>query len=128
MFKDMVELRIAREMNVTSQMYVPIHYMSNPNCVHALRNALCWYNFPKCSDNNRSLPLCESTCNEYFSNCKYKPDGSGNFGMCSEGDVSTRGLFQSDVRPGPDQMLAKDRPNDEDIETCSRRPTDDEIG
>lgn len=140
LFKDMVELRIDRERNVTPDLYVPIHFMSNPDCVNALRNALCWHNFPKCNDVNRSLPLCSSSCNEYYSNCKYQLPGaifpackdavrtSGEAATGSETDsYPPRGLFQSDVRPGPDQVLAEDRPNGA-ADTCSRQPTDAEIG
>jgi hypothetical protein len=122
MFKDMVEKRIAREMNITPDMYVPIHYMSNPACVNALRNALCWYNFPKCDDLNRSLPLCESTCEEYYSNCKFK-----SLAVCEPSSYNSEGLFKSGVTPGPDQVLAKDR-EDEEKDTCKIVPTDKEIG
>lgn len=127
LFKDMVELRIAREQNVTPDMYVPIHYMSNPNCVHALRNTLCWYNFPKCNDLNVSLPLCSSSCNEYYGNCKYKTTAAdGSFGMCQPGPNSD-GLFRSGVKPGPDQQFAADRLN-KGADTCQRAPTEAEIG
>jgi len=133
LYKDMVEFRIEREMNVTPDMYVPIHYMSNPQCVASLRNALCWYNFPKCNDANRSLPMCDSTCQEYYKNCKY-PGAIGAFGACSDGAIDSKGLFDSGVKPGPDQKLAADRPKGKSAgepnaeETCQRRPTDDEIG
>jgi hypothetical protein len=126
MFKEMVELRLAREMNVTPDLYVPIHYMSNPNCINSLRNALCWYNFPKCDDQNRSLPLCESTCNEYYSNCKYKTADDGSFTFCGRSAVKAKGLFDSGVAPGPDQVLAEDRP--QNTGWCKRVPMDEEIG
>lgn len=118
MFKDMVEARVARERNVTPDMYVPIHYLSNPNCVNSLKNALCWYNFPKCDDTNRSLSLCKSTCNEYYTNCKYK-----SLEGCDASSIDQKGLFQAGVEPGPDQQLAE-----AETAVCQRTPTDAEIG
>jgi len=130
LFKDMVELRIERERNITPELYVPIHYMSNPDCVNALRNALCWYNFPKCNDENRSLPLCKSTCNEYYKACKFKPSEAGLFPFCEKSSIEKLGLFNSGIEPGPDQTLAEDKKDThgQRENTCERQPTDSEIG
>lgn len=110
LYKDMVEARIAKEVNVTPDLYVEIHYMSNPDCVASLRNVLCWHNFPKCDDANQSLPLCRSSCEQYYSNCRYEEN---LLDACSPEAVKKDGLFKSQS-PGPDQAIA------ENVVTCSR--------
>jgi len=96
LFKDMVEARIAREMNITPDEYVPVHFLANPDCVAALKNVLCWFNFPKCNDANASLHVCRSSCEQYYTKCKYDSDGkNGLHAACQSETVNNRGIFDS---------------------------------
>mmetsp|Transcript_7798 Transcript_7798/g.17108 ORF Transcript_7798/g.17108 Transcript_7798/m.17108 type:complete len:410 (+) Transcript_7798:95-1324(+) len=106
LFKRMVDKRMAREMNVTPDVYVEIKFLSNPECISALKRALCWYNFPKCSNNNRSLPLCTSSCEQYYQACRYKPDApGGSFSACQPERAVSAGLFNTNAS-GADQAMA----------------------
>ncbi|CAE8694265.1 unnamed protein product [Polarella glacialis] len=111
LFKEIVEARLAKEMNVTADIFVELHLLSNPGCFTALRNALCWYNFPKCNDQNVSLPLCQSSCEQYYGKCLHKAGADGLYEACSAPAVAGTGLFKSEA-PGRDQILAPDN------ETC----------
>eukprot|EP00929_Paragymnodinium_shiwhaense_P000862 TRINITY_DN101064_c0_g1_i1.p1 TRINITY_DN101064_c0_g1~~TRINITY_DN101064_c0_g1_i1.p1 ORF type:complete len:479 (+),score=74.51 TRINITY_DN101064_c0_g1_i1:86-1438(+) len=108
-FKDLVEKRIAKEQEVSLSKYVPIHFLANPDCVAAFKNVLCWYNFPKCGDSNRSLPLCRESCDRYFQACLFEPSdaAAGTFSACRANTVAENGIFGSN-QPGPDQVLAED--------------------
>lgn len=121
LFKEMVEARMAQEMNVTPDVSVEVRYLTNPGCVTALKNVLCWYNFPKCDDDNRSLPLCQSSCEQYYSNCRYESGGDGLFEFCRNKTVASNGLFESHS-PGSDQTLA------EDNLVCRRQPSHEAMG
>lgn len=115
LFKKAVEARMTREMNRTPNSYVHVRLTTNPECVTAFKNALCWYNFPKCGNFNESLPLCESSCESYFKGCGYTVGSDGTFqthdmdvegekfGLCSPARTSLDGVFASGVT-GPDQM------------------------
>ncbi|CAK0860197.1 unnamed protein product [Prorocentrum cordatum] len=105
MFKVLVEERLKREVNVTPDEYVELRFLSNAACFTALKNVLCWYNFPKCNDQYASLPLCRSSCEQYYSACRYPADAGGVYSMCQEDSVSSSGLFDLG-HPGPDQLLA----------------------
>lgn len=108
LFKAMVENRLAAEMNMTPDVYVEIHFLQNPDCIAQLKNVLCWYNFPKCDDSNTSLPLCTSSCKQYYLKCGYSDLlKMGSAGPCSQEQVAQYGLF-NDNAPGPDQILAED--------------------
>eukprot|EP00434_Breviolum_minutum_P015719 symbB.v1.2.013851.t1/scaffold989.1/size146301/1 len=99
LFKGVVEKRLAKELNVTPKEFVEIHLLSNKECFTALRNALCWFNFPKCDEGNASLPLCRQSCEDFYSACKYEASGDGLYDPCREYRVSTDGLFMSNA-PG----------------------------
>jgi len=105
LFKRMIDKRMAREMNVTPDVYVEVKFLSNPECVSALKRALCWYNFPKCSFDNRSLPLCQSSCEAYYRACRYEPDAGESFLSCQPERNTDSGLFNTNTT-GPDQALA----------------------
>ena len=107
LFKGVVEKRLAKELNVTPKEFVEIHLLSNKECFTALRNALCWFNFPKCDEGNASLPLCRQSCEDFYSACKYEASGDGLYDPCREYRVSTDGLFMSNA-PGSDQILGED--------------------
>lgn len=108
LYKEIVEKRLAKEMNVTPKIYVEIHLLSNADCFSALKNALCWYNFPKCSDQNVSLPLCQQSCENFYTACNYKAAGSGTeHKQCSASAIKQNGLFGSGA-PGNGQHLAED--------------------
>mmetsp|Transcript_153658 Transcript_153658/g.294413 ORF Transcript_153658/g.294413 Transcript_153658/m.294413 type:complete len:425 (-) Transcript_153658:46-1320(-) len=122
LFKEMVEERMAQEMNVTPDVFVEVRYLTNPKCVTALKNVLCWYNFPKCDDDNRSLPLCQSSCEQYYHECGYKPnDEDGLYDFCRNKSVTDNGIFESGS-PGPDQALAKDNL------VCRKQPSYEAMG
>jgi len=109
---------MAKEMNVTKSAYVQVRFTSNPECITAYKNALCWYNFPKCGNYNESLPLCKSSCESYYGACGYKPGSDGTFqtheqdkedeafGLCSEARTELDGLFASGVT-GPDHLYGE---------------------
>jgi len=106
LFKNMVEIRLAQEINKSELVYVTPRVLSNPDCISALKNVLCWYNFPKCDDRNRSLPLCRTSCEQYYRNCGYAPNAGDNlFDECRQETVAEKGLFEGMV-PGSDQVLA----------------------
>lgn len=108
LFKDMVEARLAREMNNTPDEFVERRLMSNPECIMAMRHLLCWYNFPKCDDVNRSLPLCRSSCERYYGACLFPPSpADGLQDACRAAEVARSGLFGTGA-PGPDHLLAED--------------------
>jgi len=99
---------LAKEMNITPDIFVDIHLMSNAPCIAHLKQVLCWYNFPKCNDQNVSLSLCHSSCEQYYKKCKYEPNETdGLYDACREEVVSRRGLLEGDM-PGPDQTLGED--------------------
>lgn len=107
LYKALVEARLAKEMNVTPDTFVEVHLLSNPECFVALKNALCWHNFPKCSDSNVSLPLCQTSCNQFYAACKYQTSFTSLNPACSDNQVASNGLFNSGS-PGRDQILAQD--------------------
>jgi len=83
-----------------------MHLLSNPECFTALKNALCWHNFPKCNDQNVSLPLCRESCNHFYQACDYGEDGVLHE-ACGAESVAENGLFDMGT-PGRDQSLAED--------------------
>merc|ERR1739848_415235 len=84
-------------MNKTDKEYVDVRVLSNAPCMRALKNVLCWYNYPKCNDLNSSLPLCKNSCERFYWNCRYEPSGSGEMVGCSADTVAREGLFGSKV-------------------------------
>lgn len=108
LYETLLEQRLTKEFNESPEVYTRIHYISNPECMSALKNLLCWYNFPKCSDANVSLPLCRTSCEQYYAACNFDVnDTDGRFDFCREDYVKRNGLFESGS-PGPDQELAED--------------------
>ena len=41
------------------------------DCELAFRNYFCYLNFPRCDDENKSLPMCQSACINLMKACKY---------------------------------------------------------
>lgn len=81
-----------------------------PNdCEKAFKNYFCWINFPRCDDEDNSLMMCRSACENLFRSCGYDSSmsrcGSSQFfgaEMAQEGglnpetgayDVFTRAIF-----------------------------------
>ncbi|CEM00661.1 unnamed protein product [Vitrella brassicaformis CCMP3155] len=73
LFKQQVEARIKKETNITREKDTPMYLTQNEDCQNAYKNFLCWFNFPRCSANNESLPLCRPSCTNYFEACKIVP-------------------------------------------------------
>jgi hypothetical protein len=46
-------------------------FTGNNDCQNAYLNFLCWMNFPRCDDQQRSMMLCRSVCVNFFRACKY---------------------------------------------------------
>jgi hypothetical protein len=44
------------------------------DCAQAYLNYFCWSNFPRCDEEDRSLVMCESACENYFKSCGYPRD------------------------------------------------------
>ncbi|DAZ98349.1 TPA: hypothetical protein N0F65_007156 [Lagenidium giganteum] len=49
-------------------------FTENPDCQNAFRNFFCWMNFPRCDAEGRSLLMCRSVCENFFTACKYHKD------------------------------------------------------
>lgn len=49
-------------------------FTENSDCVNAYRNYFCWINFPRCDAEGRSLLLCRSVCENFFTACGYARD------------------------------------------------------
>jgi len=50
---------------------VTVRFFENPDCENAYRNFFCWLNFPRCDDEDNSLILCRSVCENFFDACEY---------------------------------------------------------
>ena len=44
------------------------------DCETAFRNYFCFLNFPRCDDENKTLPMCRSACINLMRACKYSAD------------------------------------------------------
>jgi len=44
------------------------------DCAQAYMNLFCFMNFPRCDDQNRSLAMCTSVCENYYKSCGYPKD------------------------------------------------------
>ena len=44
------------------------------DCEMAFRNYFCFLNFPRCDDENKTLPMCRSACINLMKACKYSTD------------------------------------------------------
>lgn len=50
---------------------VAVRFTDNPDCENAYKNFFCWLNFPRCDEEQRSLILCRSVCENSFESCNY---------------------------------------------------------
>lgn len=108
LYKKFVERRLAKEASLTAKEYVEMHYLANPECMAAYKHVLCWYNFPKCGDNNVSLPLCRRSCERYYEACNYEPSTiDGLHDACRASTTERTGLFETGIN-GTDQRLGED--------------------
>ena len=83
-YKQIVDERIRHETNETLQDdginelgeegEVEVRFFDNPDCQEAFRNYFCWLNFPRCDDEDESLILCRSTCENLMEACEYSED------------------------------------------------------
>ncbi|KAH9064715.1 hypothetical protein Ae201684P_003502 [Aphanomyces euteiches] len=46
----------------------------NKDCQDALKNYMCWLNFPRCDNAGRSLIMCRSVCENFFKACMQHKD------------------------------------------------------
>lgn len=44
------------------------------DCTQAYMNFFCWANFPRCDEEDKSLIMCKSVCENYFKACGYSED------------------------------------------------------
>eukprot|EP00397_Hematodinium_sp_SG-2012_P047543 GEMP01054122.1.p1 GENE.GEMP01054122.1~~GEMP01054122.1.p1 ORF type:complete len:400 (+),score=87.24 GEMP01054122.1:23-1222(+) len=106
LFKKTIESRIFHEVNTSREVDVTLHFTQNLACIEAYKNALCWYNFPKCDCNSESLVLCRSVCENYYRACGFSPNVTvfnaielqefeGIFPECSDMMIGSFGLFSS---------------------------------
>ena len=51
---------------------VVARFTDNPDCENAFKNFMCWLNFPRCDEEDRSLILCRSVCENFFQACKVR--------------------------------------------------------
>lgn len=50
-------------------------FYKRPDCKNAFFALFCWTNFPRCDlVKNESLPVCKSSCENFYKNCRYKKD------------------------------------------------------
>ncbi|KAL7550820.1 hypothetical protein ACHAWF_014030 [Thalassiosira exigua] len=50
------------------------HYSRNRDCQEAFSRFSCWLNFPRCGDDDESLPMCQSACENLFRVCGFASD------------------------------------------------------
>lgn len=48
-------------------------FYDNPDCHQAYKNFFCWMNFPRCNEEDKSLIMCRSVCENFFKACKVRP-------------------------------------------------------
>lgn len=63
--------------DVTPRFYVdsaddPWNYVND--CAQAYMNFFCWVNFPRCDEEDKSLIMCTSACENYYKSCGYSED------------------------------------------------------
>eukprot|EP01029_Cantina_marsupialis_P027586 TRINITY_DN773059_c0_g1_i1.p1 TRINITY_DN773059_c0_g1~~TRINITY_DN773059_c0_g1_i1.p1 ORF type:complete len:239 (-),score=34.60 TRINITY_DN773059_c0_g1_i1:80-796(-) len=46
-------------------------FSESDDCINAYKNWFCWSNFPRCDDEDQSLLLCESVCENFYATCDY---------------------------------------------------------
>lgn len=49
---------------------ITVRFFENEDCVNAYKNYFCWLNFPRCNDEDRSLIMCRSACENFFDSCQ----------------------------------------------------------
>jgi hypothetical protein len=49
-------------------------FYKNKDCQEAFARYTCWLNFPRCDENDESLPLCQSACENLFRVCRMESD------------------------------------------------------
>lgn len=50
-------------------------FKNHRDCATSYKNLFCWSNFPRCDlEKQLTLPMCESSCRNFFKACSYKPD------------------------------------------------------
>jgi hypothetical protein len=50
-------------------------FWKRPDCQNAFKNLFCYINFPRCDiTTDLSLPVCRSSCENFFKSCKYSRD------------------------------------------------------
>lgn len=79
-----IEERIAIETNKTARKLgidefgnkgkTKRRFHKNRACQEAYRKYMCWINFPRCDDDEESLPMCQSVCLNFFRTCGYEED------------------------------------------------------
>mmetsp|Transcript_63623 Transcript_63623/g.170430 ORF Transcript_63623/g.170430 Transcript_63623/m.170430 type:complete len:247 (-) Transcript_63623:98-838(-) len=104
LYKEQVEFRISVEMNITVDNAPVIRFTQNSPCLEAFRKVLCWFNFPRCSTSNVSMPLCRTACSNYYQSCKYEKIGA-EYDACKDEVVKTKGLFESGLTGTTDVLL-----------------------
>jgi hypothetical protein len=68
-------------------------FIENPDCENAFRNYFCWMNFPRCDAQGRSLLMCRSVCENFFTACQQPRDlwrcGEPKYVNGYEAEIST---------------------------------------
>ena len=76
-FEKNVAARISLESQATidttddgiNDLFIPVRFTQNLDCVRAFKKALCFANFPRCG--TQSLPVCPATCSSFEASCRY---------------------------------------------------------
>lgn len=48
-----------------------LFYVITPSKKDAYKRYFCWLNFPRCDEFGETLPMCQSTCENFFKACGY---------------------------------------------------------
>lgn len=79
------------------------------DCREAYKRYLCWVNFPRCDEEERSLPMCSSVCRNMLKACGFTTELETLCSASSPSEVSAGSFF-----PGqpfqPNQFLSRGEP------------------
>ena len=80
--KSIVDERIRHETNETlmdeginelgEEGEVEVRFFENDDCIDAFKNYFCWLNFPRCDDEQNSLIMCRSACENLMEACNVR--------------------------------------------------------
>ncbi|KAM3130007.1 hypothetical protein pb186bvf_017903 [Paramecium bursaria] len=64
-FINQVRDRLVKELNNQQQIVL----LKDSSCYTSFKNFVCNWNFPSCDNTNKTIPVCNSICTNYYTNC-----------------------------------------------------------